>query len=154
MPNILLTRIDNRLIYGQVGVTWVRSLGANLIVVANDDVSKDPLQQKLMSITADNSGAGTRFFSLEKTIEIIHKASASQKIFLVVRDIQDTRKLIEGGVPIMELNLGNLHFSEGKKEFSKKVYLDEQDIIDLDFIKSKGVKIYAQNVPNDKIKNY
>lgn len=82
MPNILLTRIDNRLIHGQVGVTWVRSLGANLIDVANDDVAKDPLQQKLMSITADNSGAGTRFFSLEKTIEIIHKASASQKIFL------------------------------------------------------------------------
>ena len=24
MPNILLTRIDNRLVHGQVGVTWTK----------------------------------------------------------------------------------------------------------------------------------
>ncbi|MDA6329317.1 PTS sugar transporter subunit IIB, partial [Escherichia coli] len=29
-PNILLTRIDNRLVHGQVGVTWTSTIGANL----------------------------------------------------------------------------------------------------------------------------
>lgn len=32
-PNILLTRIDNRLVHGQVGVTWTSTIGANLLVV-------------------------------------------------------------------------------------------------------------------------
>lgn len=76
--NIILTRIDNRLIHGQVGVTWTRAIGANLIVVANDEVSEDKLQQKLMKSTASSSGAETRFFSISKTIEIIHKASPQQ----------------------------------------------------------------------------
>lgn len=40
MPNIVLTRIDNRLVHGQVGVTWVNSVGANLLVVVDDEVSK------------------------------------------------------------------------------------------------------------------
>ena len=42
MPNILLVRIDNRLVHGQVGITWTTSLGANLIVVADDLSAKDP----------------------------------------------------------------------------------------------------------------
>ena len=33
MQNILLTRIDNRLIHGQAGVTWTKTLGANLLMV-------------------------------------------------------------------------------------------------------------------------
>lgn len=61
-PNILLTRIDNRLVHGQVGVTWTSTLGANLLIVVDDDVAKDEIQQKLMGITADTYGFGIRFF--------------------------------------------------------------------------------------------
>lgn len=46
--NILMTRVDNRLVHGQVGVTWTRAVKANLIVVANDDAANDELQQKLI----------------------------------------------------------------------------------------------------------
>lgn len=66
MPNILLTRIDNRLVHGQVGVTWTKTLGANLIVVADDTAAEDRIQQSLMSVTAKSSGVGIRFFSIEK----------------------------------------------------------------------------------------
>ena len=52
MPNILLTRIDNRLVHGQVGVTWTKTIGANLLLVANDEASQDKIQQQLMSVTA------------------------------------------------------------------------------------------------------
>lgn len=31
MPNIVLSRIDERLIHGQVGVQWVGFAGANLV---------------------------------------------------------------------------------------------------------------------------
>lgn len=47
-PNILLTRIDNRLVHGQVGVTWTSTIGANLLVVVDDVVANDDIQQKLM----------------------------------------------------------------------------------------------------------
>lgn len=46
MPNILLTRIDNRLIHGQVGMTWVNWLGANLVLVADDELATDEVQKK------------------------------------------------------------------------------------------------------------
>lgn len=56
MPNILLTRIDNRLVHGQVGVTWTKTIGANLLVVADDETAQDELTQRLMTVTAKSSG--------------------------------------------------------------------------------------------------
>ena len=148
-PNILLTRIDNRLIHGQVGVTWTMTLGANLILVADDEVAENELMQQLMMVTAQSSGAGVRFFSVQKTIDVIHKAAARQKMFIVCKTPEVVRKLIEGNVPIKEVNVGNMHFDQGKRQISKKVYVDDKDIEDLRMIKNSGAEVYIQDVPGD-----
>lgn len=148
-PNILLTRIDNRLIHGQVGVTWTMTLGANLIVVVDEEAAENVLMQQLMTATAKSSGAGVRFFTVQKTIDVIHKASERQKIFMVCPTPQVVRALIEGGVPIKEVNVGNMHYSEGKRQISKKVYVDDKDLEDLKFIEGSGVDVYIQDVPGD-----
>lgn len=148
-PNILLTRIDNRLVHGQVGVTWTMTLGANLIVVADDEVAGNELMQQLMASTAETSGAGVRFFTLQKTIDVIHKAAPRQKIFIVCKTPKDVLALIQGGVPIKEVNVGNMHFTQGKRQISKKVYVDDADIEDLRAIKESGADVYIQDVPGD-----
>ena len=50
MPNIVLTRIDNRLVHGQVATQWCGAIGANLILVANDEVAGNSLRQGLMNM--------------------------------------------------------------------------------------------------------
>lgn len=149
-PNILLTRIDNRLVHGQVGVIWTSSIGANLLLVANDDVAKDPLQQKLMQSTSESSGAQIRFFSIQKTIDIIGKAAPRQKIFIIVKTPTDAVRLVEGGVPIKEIDVGNMHFSSGKEKVTDKVYVDQKDKDDLMKLVNDDVNIYIQDVPGDK----
>ena len=149
-PNILLTRIDNRLVHGQVGVTWTSTIGANLLVVVDDVVANDDIQQKLMGITAETHGFGIRFFTIEKTINVIGKAAPHQKIFLICRTPQTVRKLVEGGIDLKDVNVGNMHFSEGKKQISSKVYVDDQDLTDLRFIKQRGVNVFIQDVPGDQ----
>lgn len=153
-PNILMTRIDNRLIHGQVGVTWTTTLNANLIIVADDDVAEDNLQQQLMTVTANSSGAEIRFFSLEKTIRIIPQAGDWQRIFIVVRTPHSARKLVEGGVPLKQVNVGNMHFSNGKIALSKKVYVDNQDKEDLQYLKDNGVDVFLQDVPTSSKENF
>lgn len=149
-PNILLTRIDNRLVHGQVGVTWTSTIGANLLVVVDDVVANDDIQQKLMGITAETYGFGIRLFTVEKTINVIGKAAPHQKIFLICRTPQTVRKLVEGGIELKDVNVGNMHFSEGKKQISSKVYVDFQDLADLRFIKQRGVNVFIQDVPGDQ----
>ena len=127
MPNILLTRIDNRLIHGQVATQWSSYLGANLLLVANDKVAGDPMRQGLMDMAAP-AGAQTRYFTIEKTINIIGKAADRQLIFIICENPQDVLKLVEGGVPIKKVNIGNMHMAEGKRQVAGVVAVDDADV--------------------------
>lgn len=147
-PNILLGRIDNRLVHGQVGAVWTRQLGANLVLVADDEVSTDPLQQSLMKMVMSTVGdVQIRFFSLEKTKEIIWKAAPSQKIFIVTRTPKEMRALIDGKVPISTVNVGNMHASEGKTQLTSSVFVNDKDLEDLNSMVDAGVRVFLQAVP-------
>lgn len=151
IPDIVLSRIDNRLVHGQVGNAWVAALRCNLIVVADDECAVDPVQKSMMKMTADASHVGIRFFTIEQTISTIAKASPNQHIFLVVRNPENMRKLIEGGVSIEKVNVGNMHYSAGKEVLKEEhVYVNQKDLDDFEAIKAAGVEVYIQIAPGDR----
>lgn len=147
MPNILLTRIDNRLIHGQVATQWNSSVGSNLILVANDKVAGDKMRQGLMDMAAP-SGVATRYFTIEKTIEIIHKAADRQKIFIICESPADVLKLIEGGVPIKKVNIGNMHMAEGKRQVATSVAVDDDDVAAFKRMQELGAELEIRRVPS------
>lgn len=147
MPNIVAARIDNRLIHGQVATQWAGVVGANLLLVANDAVSKDQFRQGLMNMAAP-AYAQTRYFDLDKTIAIIGKASPAQKIFLILESPQDALKLVEGGVPIKTLNVGNMHMHEGKRQVATSVAVDDDDVAAFKKLQDLGVELIIQRTPN------
>ena len=146
-PNILLTRLDNRLIHGQVATQWNSTLGANLILVANDDVAGNKMRQNLMNMAAP-TGVATRFFSLQKTIDVIHKASPKQHIFLVAENPSDVLTLVKGGVPIRKVNIGNMHMSEGKRQVATSVAVDDADVAAFKELQDLGVELEIRRVPS------
>ncbi|RAX00377.1 PTS N-acetylgalactosamine transporter subunit IIB [Photorhabdus sp. S8-52] len=148
MPNILMTRIDNRLVHGQVGVTWTNSLGANLVLVANDHVASDLMQQNLMDMVVSD-GVQTRYFTLQKTIDVIHKAAERQKIFIVCKTPQDVLTLVKGGVPIRFVNVGNMHFAEGKRQIHKTVSVDDSDVVVFRELEQLGITCEIRRVPDE-----
>lgn len=148
MANIVLTRIDNRLIHGQVATQWTGSIGANLLLVANDEVSEDKLRQRLMDMAAPQS-ATTRYFTIQKTIDIIHKASERQKIFIICETPQDVLKLVEGGVPIDKVNIGNMHMEKGKKQVVGSVAVDQDDVDTFRKLQEAGVELEIRRVPSE-----
>lgn len=148
MPNILLTRIDNRLLHGQVATLWTNTIGANLILIANDEVSTNEMRQGLMNMAAPN-GVATRYFSIEKTIEVIHKAADRQKIFIVCETPQDVVKLVEGGVPITKVNIGNMHMAEGKRQVATVIAVDDSDVAAFKRLQELGVELEIRRVPTE-----
>lgn len=149
-PNILLTRIDNRLIHGQVATQWTSTIGANLILVANDNVASNQMRQKLMD-TAAPQGVATRYFSVQKTIDVIHKAAARQHIFLIVENPEDALRLVKGGVPIKKLNIGNMHMSEGKRQVATSVAVNDEDVAAFRALQDAGVELSIQRVPSTPV---
>ena len=149
MPNIVLSRIDERLIHGQVGVQWVGFAGANLVLVANDEVAEDEMQQNLMEMVLAD-GIDVRFWPLQKVIDNIHRAADRQKILLVCRSPSDFLKLVEGGVPVKKINVGNMHFAEGKQQIHKTVSVDSQDAAAFKRLQQLGVECHIQGVPTEE----
>ena len=113
-PNILLTRIDNRLIHGQVATQWTSTIGANLILVANDEVAGNKMRQNLMNMAAPQG-------------------------------------LVEGGVPIKKLNIGNMHMSDGKRQVATSVAVDDADVEAFRKLQEKGVELSIQRVPSTPV---
>lgn len=148
MPNIVLTRIDNRLIHGQVATQWCGSVGANLILVANDEVASNTVRQGLMDMAAP-SYAQTRYWTLEKTINTIHKASESQKIFIVCENPMDVVKLVENGVPITKVNIGNMHMAKGKRQVATTVAVDDEDVAAFRKLQELGIQLEIRKVPQE-----
>ena len=148
MPDIVLSRIDERLVHGQVGVQWVGFADANIIVVVNDEVAEDSIQQNLMEMVLAD-GIAIRFWTVQKTIDTIHKASDRQRILLVCRTPKDFRQLVEGGVLISNINVGNMHYVDGKKQIAKTVSVDAEDVAEFEQLKALGVTCTIQGVPTE-----
>ncbi len=148
MPNIVLTRIDNRLIHGQVATQWASTVGANLLLVANDKVANDKFRQGLMDMAAP-SFAQTRYFTLEKTINVIHKASDAQKIAIICESPSDVLTLVQGGVPITKVNIGNMHMAEGKRQVATVVAVDDKDVEAFRKLQELGVELEIRKVPSE-----
>ncbi|MHC1749060.1 MAG: PTS N-acetylgalactosamine transporter subunit IIB [Cellulosilyticaceae bacterium] len=153
MPNIVLTRIDNRLIHGQVATMWASSVGANLLLVSNNKVASDEFRQGLMDMAAP-SFAQTRYFTLEKTINVIHKASPTQMIAIICETPQDVLTLVEGGVPIKKVNIGNMHMADGKKQISKAVCVDQSDVAAFKKLQQLGVQLEIRRVPSEPTEDF
>lgn len=145
--NIVLTRIDNRLVHGQVGVTWVNTIGANVIVVVDEEVTYDKIRQRLMESVARAADVEIRFYGEEEFACKYHEVASNQRLFVVVQTPAVVRKLVDLKVDITSVNVGNMHYERGKVPLSKKAYVSENDIEDFNYLMKQGVELFYQDVP-------
>lgn len=147
--SIILTRIDNRLIHGQILEAWVPHLQVDCIVVANNEIAAQILQRTLMAAAVPKS-IRVVIASLSDVAALFaqHELDAA-RVLLLLANPGDALAAHRGGIPFTELNLGNLHFSAGKERYSCTVALDQKELDDLRQLETIGVKITARCIPSD-----
>ena len=99
------------------------------------------------------AGVATRFFSLQKTIDVIGKASPRQKIFIVAETPEDVLTLVKGGVPIKKVNIGNMHMSEGKRQVATSVAVNDEDVAAFKELQELGVELEIRRVPSTPVED-
>lgn len=150
MPDIRFVRIDNRLVHGQVATSWIQHTKVNLVVVANNAAAASEMRQDLMNAIIP-SHVESRFFTLQKTADVIHKASDSQHILLIIEGPVDALWLKKNGVPFDLLNIGNMHGGEGKIMLAKAAYASKEEILALKELVELGVTVEFQQLPTDNV---
>lgn len=98
------------------------------------------------------SSVEARFFSVQKTIDVIHKAADRQKIFMIFKSLADVEKCIDGGVPIKEINVGNIRKKNGSTKVSPYVNLVDNEYEILKKFVKNGVKLNSKQTPMGEAK--
>ena len=149
MEGIIHIRIDDRLIHGQVAAFWSNILQATRIMVINDQVANDELQKKVLRMAAP-TGIATSIITKEKAFANISAGKYSgQKVMVIFKNPEDILDLVEMGLPIKHVNVGNMGAKENTRAIKKSVNVTDEDIAAFEALGEKGVQLTAQMVPDD-----
>jgi mannose/fructose/N-acetylgalactosamine-specific phosphotransferase system component IIB len=149
MP-VVLARIDDRLIHGQVTVGWSERLRPDRILLANNAIAADTWQTRVYSSTVPPH--------IQVSILPVAKAAASlgeparrdERVLVLAGTPEEMAELVRIGAPITEVNVGGLHFRGGRKEMLPFVYVDRQDLIAFSRLLEMGMVLSAQQVPGGR----
>lgn len=146
-----LFRIDDRLIHGQVVVGWGQPLGVEFIVLVDDEVRASEWEQELYRMGVPPS-VSVVFASVDEAIAQLPAWEAdARKGIVLTGDIDGMAKLCAGANgAIMRVNLGGIHYREGRKERLRYVYLTDEEAAKLRALAERNVEITAQDVPTGK----
>lgn len=152
--NIVNTRIDERLIHGQVAGIWSTSLNTQRIIVANDEAATDPLQKSSLRMAAPSS-MRLSVLGVEAAAKNIQSGKyGKQRLFLLFKNPKDVLRFIEAQGPIKTVNVGNMSYKEGAREVTKSIQVLPEEEQIFETIASKGVTVTAQLVPNDPVVDF
>lgn len=142
-------RVDNRLVHGQVIESWLPYLGARTLVVVNDRLAKDALQQQIMQLAIPGR-IKVSFISVAdiQTLYSSLEAEGHGTLFLFA-DCADVMRVVEQGVPVPILNIGNMHYAPGKRQLCPHVAVSEDDLLCFEMLKQKGARLDFRSVPGD-----
>jgi len=147
MKNIVLSRIDDRLIHGQVVTSWVKQTGGNRIMIVDDALTKDIFMQKILKAAAPPDVVVDVLTIEAAAVMLKGEEESGEKIIILTKVPQTLEKLIEGGVKLKRIVLGGMGAKEGRKKFNRNVSASREEMDSMKRMIEGGTEIVFQLVP-------
>jgi len=147
---MVLVRIDDRLIHGQVVENWMKFLKINHVVVVNDLVANDRMQKALFSMAVPEHTKVSILTISQTTEAILNGQFERDRAMLLLTSPQDVLNLINKGVKIEQVNVGGIHYSPEKKQILKAISVSREEIKAFQELDRLGVRLEARMVPDDE----
>lgn len=147
---LILYRVDDRLVHGQVVEGWVPHLKADELAVVSDELAADELRQSIMRFATPEDVA-LKVLTAEQAAAYLPSAEGSAtRTLVLLPGLEEALSLVAKGVKIASLNIGGMHYSAGKNlSIGKAIFLSERDCAALKSLASSGIAIEGRGVPSD-----
>lgn len=145
---IALIRVDDRLIHGQVVEGWLKVIDADHIMVANDEAAADEMQRTLFAMALPPH-VRLSVLAISQAAETLQNGVEPERTLVLLANLKDALRLLDAGFFMESLNLGGLHYAEGKKQILRSVSLSQEDIETLRKISERGVRVECRALPHD-----
>lgn len=146
MP-IILARIDDRLIHGQVTEGWGKVHEPQLILVVSDGVAATDWECDLCLAALPSCIAG-KIVNIDDAAHAINELHSDVRTsYVLFESPEDAYKVIKDGARITKLNVGGMHSTQGKREVLDYIYVDETDAYYLKALKDSGIELDFRDLP-------
>jgi mannose/fructose/N-acetylgalactosamine-specific phosphotransferase system component IIB len=147
--SLVLVRVDDRLIHGQVVGGWLPVIQAERIVVVSDRAAADPLQTGLMRIAVPDDVEVDVLSVDAASARLIAGEWGEERVMLLLPGVQELNWLVDLGAPIRQVNLGGVHDAPGRVMVAPHLAFttDEKNILNRLF--SKGILFETRPLPGD-----
>jgi mannose/fructose/N-acetylgalactosamine-specific phosphotransferase system component IIB len=145
---IVLFRVDERLIHGQVVVGWGERLRMDRIIVVDDDLSSSAWEQELycLGVPPSVDTVFTTVSAARRDLELWRHDS--RRLVILVRDLETLgRFAADGTLDNQEINLGGIHFAPGRERVLPYLFLSADERESLQRIAGTGVIVSARDLP-------
>jgi mannose/fructose/N-acetylgalactosamine-specific phosphotransferase system component IIB len=147
MP-IVLCRVDDRLVHGQVVIGWGRPLGIQVIVLVDDTVAASQWEQDLyrMAVAPEIE---LRFDTVAQASAHLEEWRNGTRRTMVLTGDLPTMAALHAADPagIHRINLGGIHHRAGRRERLPFLYLSDDELKGLLALEAAGADIQAQDLP-------
>lgn len=152
---ISAVRIDGRLIHGQVANLWrTTKLGVTRIMVIDDKVAASDIEKSGLKLARP---AGIDLSVLSEKVDADHIKRGgydSQKVFIVVKRPQVLLDLVNDGVKLETINVGNMSQTDETTQITNSINVVQDDVDAFKALHEKGIKITQQMVPGDQANDF
>lgn len=147
---IKMTRVDHRLLHGQVAFTWIRQVGADCILITNDAVAKDELRMSVLRM-AKPQGVKLVMKSVDDSIKALTSGVTDKyNLFIITESIEDAWRLCKAVPAIRELNIGGVKVEDGKRQISEAVFVSDEECARIRELDAAGVHVFVQMTPSER----
>jgi PTS system mannose-specific IIB component len=152
--NIVLVRVDSRLVHGQILEAWVPFVKAKCIIVVNDKVAADSFFETVIRMAVP-SEIDVIISSVEDFVQnYTYTHGSGKKTIVLFSNVADACDAFRRGFRFDRLNIGNIYNNEYKICCSTSVFLCNEEIKNLeDLLKETGVFVELQTVPKGRAVN-
>ena len=147
--SIILYRVDERLIHGQVVVGWGAALHPSRIVVVDDELASSQWEQELYTLGLPPEIEVVFADVVDARATLPAWREGAERTLLLTRDVRTMRGLLEGeGQDHPEVNLGGIHYAPGRDRVLPYLFLSPTEREELRALAAQGVRVSAQDVPS------
>lgn len=145
---IVLARIDDRLIHGQVMTSWLNYTGAGKIVVIDDATAKDSFLSMIIK-TLVPANIKTEVTTLEKSVEVVAALPKNEKVILLSKTPEAYVNLVKNGIALEKINIGGMGARPGRKTLYRNISASEEEMNQLKGLTDLGLAVEIQMVAED-----
>ena len=150
MRNIVLARVDDRLIHGEVVMGWVPAMRITRIIIVDDALAANPFATRALQALIPPDMKCYVYTEQKAVDRLMADGPKGERLLLLVKTPLTMQALVEAGLPLQECNLGCVGIDTGRRPFFKNISLSRQEVLALDALQKQGCEPYYQLVPDQK----